>query len=187
MVRVCYCNPDPIQIYNILFKDTMTPEEFIKMLQENATEVQEFLDNMWPYIAGDTAVNHFKENFDHEGFMDGGVTPWDDVKRRDNDSEWYGIAPNNKGRLSSTRAADPILKDTNELRDAIDYEVRGAGEVVIVNEKPYAAVHNEGGHAFVFGKTPFEMPKRQFIGDSEELNEKNIDELTNELDNIIQP
>lgn len=165
----------------------MTPEEFIRKLQESAEEVQEFLDNTWPYIAGDTAVNHFKENFDHEGFMDGGAQPWAEVKRREPDSEWYGFAPNNKNRFSSTRASDPILKDTNELRDATDYEVRGAGEVAIVNDKPYAEVHNEGGTAYVFGKSPFEMKKRQFIGDSKELDEKLENDLTDELDQIIQP
>lgn len=163
----------------------MTGEEFAELLNRNAQEIQDFIDNTFPYLAGDIAVNHFLENFDKEGFVDDGLQPWDDVKRRDEDSPWYGFAPQNKDRFSSTRAEDPILKDTNELRDATDYEPRGNGEVAIINDKEYAQVHNEGGTAYIFGKTPFEMKKRQFIGHSSELDEKELEMLTDELDQII--
>ncbi|NDW10466.1 phage virion morphogenesis protein [Dysgonomonas sp. 520] len=165
----------------------MTDEQFIKLLQQNAAEIRDFIDNTFPYLAGDIAVNHFKENFEKEGFVDNGLHPWDDVVRRDSASPWYGFEPTNKNRYSPTRATDPILKNTNELADATDYEVRSPGEVVIVNDKPYAQIHNEGGQAYIFGKTPFTMKKRQFIGDSAELDEKEINMLTDELDKIIKP
>ncbi|MFT4223294.1 phage virion morphogenesis protein [Dysgonomonas sp.] len=163
----------------------MTGEEFAELLNRNAQEIQDFIDNTFPYLAGDIAVNHFLENFDQEGFVDNGLQPWGDVERRDKDSSWYGFAPQNKDRFSSTRAEDPILKDTNELRDATDYEPRGNGEVAIINDKEYAQVHNEGGEAYIFGKTPFKMKKRQFIGHSAELDEKELEMLTDELDQII--
>lgn len=164
----------------------MTGEEFTRQLHQFANEIQDFADNVFPYLAGDISVNHFKENFDKEGFVNGGLQPWEDVKRRDKDSPWYGFEPANNGGFSPTRATDPILKNTNELFDAIEYDVRGAGEVAIVNDKPYAAIHNEGGTAYIFGKTPFEMPQRKFIGYSLELDEKLVDMLVEELDRIIK-
>lgn len=164
----------------------MTGEEFARMLQEKADEVHDFMENIYPDLAGDIAVNHFRENFDKEGFVDNGLHPWQNVERRDPQSPWYGFESVNKRGFSPTRATDPILKDTNRLFDAIEYEVRGAGEVAIVNDEPYAAVHNDGGMAYIFGKTPFEMPKRQFIGHSKELDEKIEDLLTDELDHILE-
>lgn len=164
----------------------MDGEEFVRQLQEHAEEILDFADNVFPYLAGDIAVNHFKENFEKEGFVDNGLTPWADVKRRDPESPWYGFEPANKKGFSSTRANDPILKDTTELVEAIDYDPRGNGEVAIINDKPYAQVHNEGGLAYVFGKKPFEMEKRQFIGHSAELDEKELEMMKEELEQILK-
>ena len=36
----------------------------------------------------------------------------------------------------------------------------------------YAQIHNRGGRGVAFGKYPFQMPKRQFIGTSRVLNDK---------------
>lgn len=163
----------------------MDGEEFARLLQQHADRIEDFCENTFPHLAGDIAVNHFKENFDKEGFVNNGLQPWKDVKRRDPESPWYGFEPANKKQFSSTRAKDPILKNTSELFRAIDYDPRGNGEVAIVNDKPYAQVHNEGGTAYIFGKKAFTMPKRQFIGPSAELDEKEVEMLTEELDGII--
>ena len=40
---------------------------------------------------GTEAVRHFKENFQREGFMDGGLHRWKDVQRRNPSSPWYGF------------------------------------------------------------------------------------------------
>lgn len=163
----------------------MTGEEFAELLSNNAHEIQEFAENIFPYLAGDIAVNHFRENFDKEGFVNNGLQKWKEVERRKKESSWYGFKPGNKKNFSQTRASDPILKDTNELRDATDYDVRSNGEVAIVNDKSYAEVHNDGGTAYIFGKKPFTMPKRQFIGHSKELDRKLEDMITDELERII--
>lgn len=164
----------------------MDAEEFYKLLEQNAKEIQNFVDDIFPFLAGDIAVNHFRENFAKEGFIDNGLKKWAEVERRKPNSPWYGFAPNNKKQFSPVRAADKILKDTNELQDATDYKVTGKGEVTIVNDKPYAAVHNEGGKAYVFGKKAFQMPKRQFIGHSKELDKKILDMATKEIDKLIK-
>lgn len=164
----------------------MTPEEFTQLLQQNAEQIQDFIDNTFPYLAGDIAVNHFKENFDKEGFVDNGLKPWPEVERRKTESPWYGFAPQNKKQFSQTRAADPILKDSNELFEATYYDVTGKGEVAVINDKPYAQVHNEGGTAYIFGKKAFQMPQRKFIGHSKELDDKIEDMTVDEIDRLLK-
>ena len=44
------------------------------------------------------------------------------------------------------------------------------GSVNISAKGPHAKLHNEGGKFKVFGKTTATMPKRQYIGESKELN-----------------
>jgi phage gpG-like protein len=58
--------------------------------------------------------------------------------------------------------------------------------VEIGSDLPYAQVQNDGGYIKVFGKARVKLPKRQFIGESQELMDylekiliKRIDNLTN--------
>jgi phage gpG-like protein len=39
----------------------------------------------------------------------------------------------------------------------------------MIVDLPYAAIHNEGGEGKAFGKYPFTMPKRTFVGQTNEL------------------
>ncbi|MDR1381776.1 MAG: phage virion morphogenesis protein [Tannerella sp.] len=163
----------------------MTPNQFQQRLKETAKELKSFVEDVAPEIAGNEAVAHFRENFDREGFVDNGLKKWADVKRRDKNSPWYGFSANTGSHFSSTRAQDKILHDTGELRDSIEYEITGRGEVTIGSDKPYARVHNEGGTAKIFGKKAFTMPRRQFIGESSELDDRIIHELEREIGKII--
>lgn len=161
----------------------MTFDEFAQQIPEQAEKLHEFITDSLPDIAGVEAVQHFQDNFEKEGFTDNGTSPWPEVERRKPESPWYGFQYGSKGP-SSTRAADKILKDSGELQDSIDYEKK-QGEAVIYSDKPYAAVHNEGQEAKIFGKKSFTMPKRQFIGHSEELDGKVIDIIKEEIEKII--
>lgn len=163
----------------------MNGDEFARILREKADEIKDFMDNRYPYYAGDTAVEHFKENFDKEGFVDGGFHPWPEVHRREPASPWYGKDIRNGGVFSEKRTTDPILHETSELFEATGYEVRNPGEVTIVNDKPYAAIHNEGGIGNIFGRGSVIIPQRQFIGHSKELDDKIENLLTDELEQIL--
>ncbi|MDR1846744.1 MAG: hypothetical protein LBR17_01320, partial [Bacteroidales bacterium] len=59
------------------------------------------------------------------------------------------------------------------------------GEAHIVSNLPYSAVHNEGGQAKVFGKYSFTMPKRQFMGNSERLQNDISDKINYEMNQLI--
>ncbi len=131
-------------------------------------------------ILGVEAVNHFKSSFDNEGFEDKNVKKWDNVKRRDPLSVWYGHSSKKKG-FSNAAATNKILKgETNELREANTYRRTRKG-VVVLNSKKYARVHQFGGKAYIYGKKQFTMKARPFMGQSDVLNKKIRAKLVREL------
>lgn len=134
----------------------MTPEQFITKLAKQQQAMERLVHRELPVKVGREAKDHFQENFHKGGFVDGGLHRWKPAKRISNSKD-----PNSK--------YGTLLSKPQHLHDSIDY-VPGNAEVHIQNKVPYAAVHNEGGKAGR-GKG-FIMPKRQFIGDSKELDEK---------------
>jgi phage gpG-like protein len=160
-------------------------EQFIRQLQEQSKEIAKLIQDI-PRIIGVEAVNHFKENFQKEGFDQ--PKTWQEVKRR------QGVQRPNHAEDSL-----PILTGSGNLGRSIQYEV-GQNQVTIFSDVEYAEIHNEGGvikttanvgahtrtrngktftvraHNRVMNTT---IPQRQFIGESEYLNkqiEKGIDE-----------
>ena len=151
----------------------MTPAEFTKQLRSNAGKIKEFIKDDLPDIVGTEAVNHFKENFQVEGFVDDAKEPWKEVKRRMN--------PRTRG----ARATRKILTgDTGELGEATTYR-KEPGQVIITNDKPYAAAHNNG--TTTAGRNhSVTIPQRKFIGHSAALDEKITKEIENGIENILK-
>ena len=103
-----------------------------------------------PAILGNTAVKFFQDNFRSEGFLDNSLTQWQRRKRETKRS---------RGKK--------ILQNTGRLRRSIKRLTTTYGRIVIgTRGVDYAEIHNEGLNGVAFGKYPFKMPKRQFIGDS---------------------
>lgn len=180
-----------------------------------------------PRKVGVLAVQHFKQNFREEGFVDGGLRPWQKAKRQ----------------LSGGRNASSRYKTLTSARNHLMSSIEAhptSGAVSIENHVPYAKIHNEGGtissnpnitpkmRKFAWamyyktsgikksrgtrkkgkGKTPkvipkeaqkwlglaltkktklhirAKMPKRQFIGESKELEQKVSQEITNSIKKI---
>ena len=189
----------------------MTPEEAKQRVRERMAEIERFKLEDVPDIIGTEAVNHYNESFVNEGFTDKSLKKWDNVKRRDSTSEWYGFSlgansqnPNKKAlevkgtkkdkktkklgatNFSPTRAKDKILSgETMELKNAIHY-VKKADRVTIRNDKPYASVHQFGETAKIFGKKSFTMKARPFIGRSAVLEANIRAKFVKELKNIIE-
>ena len=162
-----------------------------------------------PRLIGNAAVEHFKENFDKGGFVDGGVNKWADVKRRDSSSPWYGFdykgehrtsykfkrekktgktkkaAKQKKLNFSKAATVRPVMQGaTHELQRSIRCDVSGTN-ITISSDKPYAQIHNDGGTVKVFGKHSATMPQRQFIGESKELNAKIESIIDTNVEDII--
>jgi phage gpG-like protein len=155
---------------------------------------QDYIKNDIPLVVGVEAVNHFKENFDQEGFVDKSLTKW--MPRKD--------------KTNSRK----ILSDTRELQDSLEYRVEG-NTVIISSDKVYAQIHNEGGvipvsaqmRKFFWAKhyeakqagneelaeswkfqalsKQIVIPKRQFIGESEVLGEKIAAKIKKDLSTIL--
>ena len=163
----------------------MDISELAKALPQKMAEAERYIEQDLPDEIGVVAVEHFKENFRLEGYVDELLQPWQEVKRRAPSSPWFGRS-GQTGKYRPERASAPILHgETRELANATRY-TRITNGVRILNEKPYAAVHNEGLPAKVFGKTPFTMPKRPFIGPSKALFKKLNQDIKERLMEILK-
>ncbi|MDR1646019.1 MAG: phage virion morphogenesis protein, partial [Tannerellaceae bacterium] len=103
----------------------------------------------------------------------------------DKESRWHGHS-GQTGRFSKARTEAPILSgETRELRESISYQYIPGG-VRVTNDTPYAAVHQFGLQAKIYGKKAFTMTARPFMGKSARLKEKIEDKLEQEIKNILQ-
>lgn len=169
-----------------------------KLIFPNFRRIFEREKNKIAREVGSEAVRHFKENFQKEGFVDGSVHKWKDVKRRDPSSPWYGFEYRGETRktnpvkygkrgkklkkqkkLNFSKAATTrkiLTGASGELGRSLQYKVNpsatGHVSVSITSDKPYATLHNEGGTMKVFGKHSVRLTARPFVGNSRELNQK---------------
>jgi len=144
----------------------MTPQEFTEQLKEIGIEIQDLTDNEAPVIAGKTAADFFTENFQRQGFLGQALAAWRDVGRRTHPRKTQ------KGQTAAGRQI--LFGETRNLSRSIDYDA-GKGKVIVYSDVKYAPFHNEGTD---------KLPKRQFIGDSEKLNELVVSEINRKLKNI---
>jgi phage gpG-like protein len=120
--------------------------------------------------AGITAKNFFVESFRKQGWDDKTVQKWQPRKKAD------------------ARGGRAILVKTGDLRRSIirDPANRAALSVKIHSDLAYAKIHNEGLDGKAYGKHRFKMPKRQFMGDSYNLNEKVKKVIVKRLDQAFK-
>lgn len=164
----------------------MDIKKFAQMFPERIRDLQRFVEGEdIKHVMGVEATNHFKDSFRNEGFTDETLNPWKDVKRRDKESPWYGHS-GQTGKFSAERATAPILTgETRELQNAITYRPIPGG-VRVSNDKPYAAVHQYGLPARIYGKKLFVMQARPFIGKSAVLMRNIEDKIKREFIRILQ-
>ena len=110
----------------------MTEEEFIRRLRANKRALSDYVRRRAPRIVGAKAVGFYRENYRRGGYLDRGFHAWPITRRQVEPS------PGASGRYP------PLLSKRNRLFGAIKYEPHDSS-VSIVNETPYAAVHNDGG------------------------------------------
>lgn len=161
--------------------------------------LESYLQNEAPIVIGTEAVNHFKESFENQGFTDERLEKWEDVKRRDPSSSWYGFkygstttrpgkAQRRSGgstNYSPAATQRPILSgETQELMNSIRWNKIPNGARITAGTA-YAKLINEGGPMKVFGKGGAKMPKRQFMGKSSSLFRKIEAELMRDIKNIL--
>lgn len=155
----------------------MTLKDFDKKFQDIADKVPDFIQNLAPRIAGQVALDHAKDNFQHQGFEG---TPWKEVQRRIPGSKTYRA----NARRHPARLSRPILTgDTGDLGRSLQFSVSN-GQVTIFSDKIYAKVHNEGLRAGR-GKG-FIMPQRQFLGTSQNLEQDIKQQILQQFQNLFK-
>jgi phage virion morphogenesis protein len=123
-----------------------------------------------PLVLANVTRNDFAQNFKDESFEG---QHWQDVKRR---------IGSGKGRSESA-----ILVQSGALRRAVLNSLKVANFDIIkfvVTDVDYASVHNYGLRAGR-GKG-FNMPKRQFMGDTHQLRAKQLEKIRQYVDRIWQ-
>lgn len=187
-----------------------TNPDIEQIIRRKLEEARAWSKNDLPRIAGKEAVDHFRDNFNKEGFVDNGLHKWPNVKRRDPASPWYGFDYKGEKRTSyafkRNKKTGKTFKDgkqkklnfskaatqrkilngpSHELQDSLRY-IADSGRVTITSDKPYAAIQNDGGIVKVFGKDPAQLPARPFVGDSKELSDKIDQIIDNKLNQIFR-
>ena len=124
---------------------------------------------------GNAAKSFFVENFRKQGFDDKSVERWK-PRKVEQHRHANTAADVRRFERQGTRA---ILVKTGDLRRSIirNPANRAALSVKISTDLVYAARHNNGLKG---------MPKRQFMGDSYNLNEKVKAVIVKRLDNIFK-
>lgn len=155
----------------------MNIDEFAKIFPDKMEEITAFVQgDAIKDIIGTEAVNHFKQSFVNEGFTDKTLEKWPEVERRKPESAWYKKGANAGRKILSGQ--------TKELQDSTSYTYISDG-VRVTNATVYAPVHQFGEAANVFGKKPFTMKARPFIGRSEVMMQKINNEILSEIKTII--
>lgn len=112
---------------------------------------KEFNIDVPKQIAHD-AKTFFQENFDKQGFNSGFIESWKPRKNK--------------------KLKHPILVKTGALKRSIRIREKNSKRISLVSNLPYSRIHNEGLMGLAWGKYPFQMPKRQFMGHSPALIKK---------------
>lgn len=125
-------------------------------------------------MAGNMAVRHFKESFRNEGFTDMALEKWTEVQRRIPGTLAYETATG-AARTRGILRGKGIMVNSIKVLQSSEYKV-----VIGVAGVPYAPYHNDGAkwtQRKAFGRVlkepkQVEIPKRQFIGNSQTLEQK---------------
>lgn len=110
----------------------MDVKDFTKLIESKQSEINAFVRQKMPVIAGRMAKDHFQNNFRKGGFVDRGLNKWQPSKRLSSDGN---SAASQYGTLLSSR---------NRLFGSINYTC-GSGWVKVSTGVKYAAIHNQGG------------------------------------------
>lgn len=94
-------------------------------MERQLREMMDYIEKDVPLVIGIESVNHFKKNFENEGF---------------DNQKWAS----RKTKRAGSTDGQKILTKSGDLAESIDYRVE-SNTVVIYSDLPYAQIHNEGG------------------------------------------
>ena len=128
-----------------------------------------------PIVLGNVAKNFFLATFRKGGFTDVGFKRWKQRRKR------LG-----RGRTSPTLKETATLVQTGKLKRSIRVRPATFRITRIFTNVVYAAIHNFGLQGLAFGKAPFKMPEREFIGNSRVLERKLEQRILREVNKVFK-
>lgn len=110
----------------------MDIKDFTKFAAQKRKELDEMMRRRMPVIAGRLAKDHFQDNFQRGGFVNGGLHPWPKARRL------------TSGGTDAASQYGTLLSESKHLYNSIQY-VPSDYRVRVYNEVAYASIHNWGG------------------------------------------
>lgn len=132
----------------------------------NGRNLNQWKNNLVHLIA-DKLQEYFTESFDKEGFNN---IKWKEVQRRIPGTTAYK-------RASLAGRTNPILTKSSRLRKSIKIIQATWSRIEVGSVVPYAEYHNEG---------TAKLPKRQFIGETPELDNMIEKLIEKEMDKLFK-
>lgn len=167
----------------------MDISDFAKQFPDKMKEASDYLkSDACKITMSEMAIQHFEDSFEKQGFTDEQPEPWAEVERRKPESPWYGhISSKQQKYFSQARTTAKILTGSSgALSKSFGSELTATG-VKIFNSSPYAAVHQFGGMAKIYGKKAFKMIARPFVGHSKLMKREIEEELARNVVKILKP
>ncbi len=175
----------------------MQSSEIISLVLNLTRDIEKEMYDRLPRKIGVIAKQHFKDNFRKSGFVDGGVRPWQRAQRQggSSTSAQYRTLTSSRNHLMNSIEAVPG-KGSVLVYNPVPYaSIHNDGGLVNSSStvtskmrrffwaKYFASGGKNGGaeaekwKRIALGakdvvRIKFQMPQRQFIGDSKELREK---------------
>lgn len=115
-------------------------------------------------VMGVEAKNHFVASFRNQGFTDETLVKWKPRKRE-------SYRTKRGAYVDDTTRAILIGKGRADLKKSVRVVSKSYNTVTLGSDLIYAQIHNDGLEGRAWGKYPFKMPKRQFIGNSRKLTD----------------
>jgi phage gpG-like protein len=156
------------------------------LLAQKSKEIIRYVQQDAPRIIAKFAKDHAREAFANEGYTDVTLEPWKIPQRRKPEKAKIGKRGNILKRGQSASYTRPTLVgETRELRNSIRALVKNKNEVEIGSDKPYAKAHNYGTDN-AGRKQNVKLPKRQFIGHSQQLQGRIIAKFERDINNLLK-
>lgn len=187
----------------------MTPEQFLQLLQQHSREIEQAIHRTLPVKVGAIAKAHFQDNFRQGGFVDGGLHPWQRTHRQQSargaNGQYSPLMSSRQhlyGSISYTPADAAVTVGTSVPYAGIHND---GGDIVVTERMKrffWAKFHEANGNSWArkqsnpeadfwhlmaqkkVGST-IHIPKRQFIGESRELDKKVNQTIDTEIENIM--
>lgn len=123
------------------------------------------------------STKFFLDSFRKQGWDDGALHRWQEVKRRIPGTRAF------KSARPSSRTRS-ILVQSGRLRRGFYTRIRRMDIVQIANSTPYAQPHNEGTRNAGRGRRTV-IPQRQFMGHSQSLQKKQINVIKHWVNKVL--